>query len=94
MLNLLCEADSAILCGDIINLRLLFEVYANCCEQLLPFIQDENLYEVFCQTIEANQQQQAELSNGCLNLNSIDGFFVQASNGLNDSFNQSMPIPM
>lgn len=87
-LNLLCDVDSAIQYNDTINLRLLFKVYNNCFEQLILFLRNECLYGALRQGIKENYQQQAELSNGCLNLSSLNEFFVNVTNDLNDKLNQ------
>lgn len=88
MQKLLCEVDKAFECKDKNTLRVLYITYGYFFEALLPFVQDEKVHEAFRQILEGDKQQQAQFSKGCWDFNSMNAFFVKASNALNDSFKE------
>lgn len=87
MVDLLIDADSALKSNNIGVLRLLFKVYAYLFELQLPNIHDKQIHNDYVQAVAGCEKQIAALSNGCMNLTEINGFFTNASNTLNDSVN-------
>lgn len=85
MLNLVADTDSALATNNAIEMRLLFKVFADLFQKQLPFVRNRKLYDVFVQCVEGNKVGEASLSNGRINWCEVNGFFVKASNTLNDS---------
>lgn len=85
MLDLVIDTDSALATNNGPNLRLLFKVFANLFRKQLPCIQNRKLYDTFVQCAEGNEEGEAKLANGRINWPEVNGFFIKASNTLNDS---------
>lgn len=94
MLILLDDIDSALKCNNATSLEIIFTTYQSLIEALTPFIEDKNISDAFCQNLEKSKQSQTELSNGCLNLSTMNEFFIFASNNLNDSMKKCQPAAM
>lgn len=87
MKDLSIDTDTALVTGNAINLRFLFKVFADLTEKDLPFIRDRRLYAAYVECLKANRQEQARLSNGCIDYCAVNEFFKNAANALNDILN-------
>lgn len=87
MLNLMCEVDSALETNNVSNIQLLFNVYMNLLQLLLPTIREKTVREAIAECIKGCKKLQAEFHSGCTNLKSINQYFVKAFSDINSSFN-------
>lgn len=86
MLDLVIDTDSALATNNGPNMRLLFKVFADLFQKQLPFIpKNGKLYNAFVQCVAGNRLGEARLANGHINWPEVNGFFIKASNTLNDS---------
>lgn len=88
MLKLLADDDSSLKRNDLVSFGLLFKIYRDIFEQLLPFIHDKRTYAVIYQIIDQNKKYLAESPDGSVDLKPVNAFFIQWSNDLNDSLNK------
>lgn len=88
MLTLLADDDSSLERNDLVSFGLLFKIYRNIFEQLLPFIHDKRTYDVIYQIIDQNEKYLAESPDGSIDLKAVNEFFIKWSNDLNDSLNK------
>lgn len=87
MLNLLTDSDNIFKCNDTMSLRLLLKIFGNLYQSQLPHIHDKKIHDVFAETVEKIDEQEAGITSGCMNLNQmnqINALFVKVSNILND----------
>lgn len=89
MLNIMNDTDAALTTNNAINLRLLFKVFASLSQMQLQFIRDKPLHEALVLCVQGNREEEARLSNGCIDWVAVNKFFVKASNALNDCLNWS-----
>lgn len=87
MVILLNDVDSSIKCNNASNLELVIKTYISVIEALMSFIGDKAVRDAFCQNIERSKCSQADLASGRLDVKTLNLFFMQAFNRLNDSIN-------
>lgn len=89
MSDLSYETDAALRTNDSSALRLLFKVFVEIYEHLLPCAKDKPTREGLIQAKNGNRAEEIRMINthGYINLTAINEFFVKASNGVNNGVN-------
>lgn len=72
MVDLLSETDSALKSNDSSYMRVIYKVYGDLFRAVLPYIRDKHVHDIIAKTVQENQQQQAEVKNGCVNATSVN----------------------
>lgn len=82
------EVDSAIEKKNSDTLRLLYKVYAELFQRLLPHIRDKKIHAVIVKTIKRCKQQRRASVNGCIHLTSINRMSMQLSKAWNNGLKE------
>lgn len=88
LINLLSDDDKSLKRNDLVSFGLLFKIYRDIFEQLLPFVHHKRTYDVIHEIIEENKDYLGQRPDGTIDLNAVNKFFIRWSNDLNDAINE------
>lgn len=83
--NIMYDLDKAIRTRNCSYLLLVFKMYINLCQVLLPQIHNEKVHKNFVESVDAGKPLLESLTNGCIELCTINEVIRTISNGLNNS---------